>query len=467
VTTYAAPDASGTAGASSQGDSRLPRLTVFGLVVVVTVVAIEAMAVATIMPTVVRDLHGIHFYSWAFTAYLLADVVGMVDAGRRTDRSGPRGSLLGGLLLFAAGLVVDATAQDMGMLVAGRVLQGLGGGQLIVAVYVVVARAVAPQLRPRVFAALSAAWVVPALVGPALAGVVTAAFGWRWVFAGIVPLAVIGVVLLVPVLRSLPPHVETDAAEGSGRVRLGTWGGLVLAVGLGLVQAAVQPVRWWSPLLAVAGLAIGVPPLRRLLPAGALRLHPGLPTVVMLRGMLTFGFFGAEAFLPLTLTRLHHGSPSVVGIPLTLGALGWSAGSWWQGRQRQERIVLLRLAFVLVAVGVATLVVVATPETSLWLATPAWLIAGAGMGLGMPIISVLTLELSPAADQGVNSAALQVSDMSGDILGIAAAGAIITPAVTSGLGSALVVSDLGLAGVALLGALATRRIAPHSRRGAG
>ena len=224
MTTYAAPDASGAAGTSAPGGPRLPRLTLFGLVVVVTVVAVEAMAVATVMPTVVRDLHGLRFYSWAFTAYLLADVVGMVDAGRRTDRVGPRPSLLGGLLLFAVGLVVDAVARDMGMLLAGRVLQGLGGGQLIVAVYVVVARAIAADLRPRVFAALSAAWVVPALVGPALAGIVTSAFGWRWVFAGIVPLAVIGVVLLLPVLRSLPAHVEADAADGSGRVRLGPAG---------------------------------------------------------------------------------------------------------------------------------------------------------------------------------------------------------------------------------------------------
>jgi MFS family permease len=422
-------------------------------------VAIEAMAVATIMPKVVRSLHGLRFYSWAFTAYLLADVVGMVDAGRRTDRSGPRSALLGGLLLFAVGLVVDATARDMSMLLVGRVLQGVGGGQLIVAVYVVVARAVPAAARPKTFAALSAAWVVPALVGPALAGLVTSVFGWRWVFAGIVPLAAIGVVLLLPVLRSLPRYVESEAADGSGRVRLGTLGGVVLALGLGVVQAAVETLRWWSPLVVIAGLVVALPPLRRLLPEGALRLRAGLPTVVMLRGILTFAFFGAEAYLPLSLTRLHHGTPEVVGIPLTLAALGWSAGSFWQGRQRQDRVRLLRLGFVLVAIGVAALLVVATSATSLWWAVPPWLVAGTGMGLAMPIVSVLTLELSPEADQGANSAALQVSDMTGGILGIAAAGALITPAVGSGrLGAALLAADLGLGAVAALGALATGRV---------
>jgi MFS family permease len=458
VTTYAANPAVGPADSGAEDRPTVPRLTLFGLVVVITVVAVEAMAVATIMPTVVRSLDGLRFYSWAFTAYLLADVVGMVDAGRRSDRAGPRASLLGGLLLFAAGLVIDAVAQDMPMLLVGRVLQGLGGGQLIVAVYVVVARAVPAAARPRVFAALSAAWVVPALVGPALAGVVTSVFGWRWVFGGIVPLAAIGVVLLLPVLRSLPRHVAPDETAPDP-VRLGTAGGIVLAVGLGLVQAAATPIRWWSPLLFVVGLALGVPPLRRLLPDGALRLRRGLPTVVALRGILTFGFFGAEAYLPLTLTRLHHGTPGVVGIPLTLGALGWSAGSWWQGRPGRTPKRLLWVGFVLVATGVTSLLAVATSATSMWLAVPAWLLAGTGMGLAMPVISVLLLELSPEADQGANSAALQVSDMIGGILGIAAAGALVTPAVGSHLGAALLAADLGLAAVAVLGALASRRVA--------
>jgi MFS family permease len=459
VTTYAAPDVGPADPPAEQ--PKVPRLTVFGLVVVITVVAVEAMAVATIMPTVVRSLHGLRFYSWAFTAYLLADVVGMVDAGRRTDRVGPRPSLLAGLVLFAVGLVVDAVAQDMPMLLVGRLLQGVGGGELIVAVYVVVARAVPSGGRPKVFAALSSAWVVPALVGPALAGLVTSVFGWRWVFAGIVPVAAIGVVLLLPVLRSLPPHPSPDA-DRHDPVRLGTAGGIVLAAGLTLLQVAATSLHWWSPLLIAAGLILGVPPLRRLFPDGALRLRRGLPTVVALRGILTFGFFGAEAYLPLTLTRLHHGTPGVVGIPLTLGAIGWSTGSWLSGRAGRDPRRLLWLGFSLVGVGVGALTALATTSTSLWLAVPPWLVAGLGMGLAMPVISVLLLELSPQADQGANSAALQVSDMIGGILGIAAAGALITPAVGSHLGRALLVADVGLAAVAVLGAFASRRVTAAS-----
>jgi MFS family permease len=427
-------------------------MPVVGLVVVITVVAVKAMSVATIMPTVARALHGLSYYSWGFTAYLLADVIGMVDAGRRCDRHGPGPSLMGGLALFAAGLVVASVAPDIGVFLVGRVLQGLGGGAMIVAAYVVVARAFPESMRPRVFGVLSAAWVVPSLVGPAVAGVVASSLSWRWVFAGIAPLALGGAALLIPVMRGIPPmrRESTVTSAGIGR-------GILLAGGLGLVQAAAEAINWWSVLLLAGGVAVGLVPLRQLLPPGALRFARGLPTVVMLRGVLTGAFFGAEAYLPLTLTRLHGGTPRIVGIPLTLAAIGWSAGSWWQGRGSRSPSWMLRVGFAGVAVGVGLLVVMTVSSVSIWVAVPIWSVAGAGMGLAMPTISVLLLELSPEALQGTNSAALQISDMAGSIVGIAGAGALVTAFGLADLRPAIMIGDLALAGVALFGAVVSGR----------
>ncbi|MBV9871170.1 MAG: MFS transporter [Frankiaceae bacterium] len=444
-----APTQAGASESLATGEYRLPTI---GLVVVITVVAVEAMSVATVMPTVVRALHGLHYYSWGFTAYLLADVVGMVDAGQRTDRRGPTPSLVGGLTLFAVGLVVASAAPNIATFLVGRVLQGLGGGQLIVAAYVVVARVYPDHLHPRVFGVLSAAWVVPSLVGPALAGLVASTLGWRWVFAGIAPLALGGAAMLVPVLRSLPPMHSDEATGGSGIVR-----GVLLAGGLGLMQAAAEIVNWWSLPLLAAGVLLSVMPLRHLLPTGAIRLARGLPTVIVLRGILTCAFFGAEAYLPLTLTRLHGGSARIVGIPLTLAAIGWSAGSWWQGRQTRQQLTLLRAGFAGVAVGVGLLFVMAFESVSLWWAVPIWSLAGAGMGLAMPTISVLLIDLSPDDEQGANSAALQISDMAGSIVGIAAAGALVTAFGLGDLKSAIIIADVGLAVVACGGVLASPR----------
>jgi MFS family permease len=447
--------ASGEEGVVSEPEPRLldrsRLLPLTGAVVVMTVVAVEAMAVATVMPTVAEALDGIHYYSWAFTAYLLADVVGMVDAGRRVDRQGPRSALLGGLAIFAAGLVVASAATGIAMFLVGRVLQGLGGGSIIVALYVLIARAFPEQLRPKVFALLSTAWVVPALVGPAVAGLVTDTLGWRWVFAGIAPLALGGTLLLVPVLRAL------EAREGPDHPAARRSDGLLLAVALGLLQLSAQVLDWRSAPLAAAGLLVGARPLRRLLPSGTLRFATGLPTVIALRGLLACAFFGAEAYLPLTLAEVHGGSARVVGIPLTLAALTWSAGSWLQGRRDANRAALLPIGFAVVALGVGSLVVVDAAGSSLWLAVPIWAVAGAGMGIALTLVAVLSLELSPEHEQGVNSAALQISDITGSIVGIAVAGAVITGFGVHRLSTGAVVADLALAAVAVAGIAASRR----------
>jgi MFS family permease len=456
------------AGSVADAEQEVPRildpryrLPVIGIVAVVTVVAIEAMAVTTVMPTVVRALHGLHYYSWGFTAYLLADVVGMVDAGQRSDRDGPTPSLLGGMLLFAAGLAVAATATDIWMFLVGRVLQGMGGGSLIVALYVVIARALPTSLHGKAFALTSAAWVVPSLVGPSLAGLVASTVGWRWVFGGMVPIALAGVLILVPCLRDIASHEHPSEDETPlpATPAHRSWvAGVQLAIGLGAIQEAAQLAAWWSLPILVAGCALAGPPLRRLLPTGAFRLSRGLATVIVLRSVLACAFFGAEAYLPLTLTRLHGGTPRTVGIPLTIASLGWSAGSWWQGRRATGRIGSMQAGFALVAAGVGLLLFVARPWTSLWLAIPIWSVAGAGIGLVMPLLSVLLLELSPEEDHGANSAALLLSDMTGTIVGIAVIAALVDGLGLTHLSTAVSIGFAILAAVALGGTIASTRV---------
>jgi MFS family permease len=191
---------------------------------------------------------------------------------------------------------------------------------------------------------------------------------------------------------------------------------------------------------------------------GSFRLSRGLATVIVLRGLLTCAFFGAEAYLPLTLTRLHGGSPRTVGIPLTIASLGWSAGSWWQGRRKSGRVRSMQAGFALVAAGVGLLILVARPWTSLWLSIPIWTVAGAGIGLVMPLLSVLLLELSPEEDHGANSAALLLSDMTGTVVGIAVIAALVNGLGLTHLSTAVSIGDAILAAVALAGALATARV---------
>src|SRR5438132_661559 len=99
-----------------------------GLVLTITFIASEALAVVTVMPVVARDLGGLRLYGWVFSAFMLGSVVGIVAAGREADRRGPAVPFVAGVVLFGSGLDVAALAPSMGVLVAGRVLQGLGAG---------------------------------------------------------------------------------------------------------------------------------------------------------------------------------------------------------------------------------------------------------------------------------------------------------------------------------------------------
>jgi MFS family permease len=124
------------------------RAPTIGLLLVVTMLAFEAMSIGTVMPVVAGDLDGLALYGWSFSSMLIASMFATVLAGGWIDRAGPARPLLAGLATFVAGLVIAGLAQQMWMLVAGRTVQGLGAGLTIVAIYVIVARAYPPELRP-------------------------------------------------------------------------------------------------------------------------------------------------------------------------------------------------------------------------------------------------------------------------------------------------------------------------------
>src|SRR3954466_11198340 len=109
-----------------------PRGLALGLCIAVVAVAFEAISVATAMPAAARDLDGLDLYAWAFSLFLIGQLFATVAAGRVCDRIGAARPMAAGLALFAAGLVVAATAATMQQLIAGRLLQGLGGGVIAV-----------------------------------------------------------------------------------------------------------------------------------------------------------------------------------------------------------------------------------------------------------------------------------------------------------------------------------------------
>jgi MFS family permease len=400
------------------------RLTI-GVVATVAFIAFEAMAVATAMPRAVRDLDGLPLYAWGFSAFFTASLFAMVLSGQLCDRRGPRLPLLIGAVTFTCGLLIAGTAVSMWPFVVGRAAQGLGGGMVVVAVYVAIARAYSERVRPRVFAALAAAWVIPSIVGPLVAGALADHVTWRLVFLGVAPLVALPVVLTLPQLRSVdgPP---ADRGGSAQRTRWRLWFAAATAVGMGLLQAAGLRRDGIAVVLFVAALVLVIPSVPRLLPPGTLVLRRGLPSVIAMRGILAGAFFGAEAFLPLMLVDQRGLSATLAGLALTGGALGWATGSWYQGRPRLgvPRHILLRIGSALVAAGIAAAGLVLLPAVPAFVAALAWTVGAVGMGMSIASISVLLFQLSPVADHGANSAALQLSEAMCVIVFVGLAGVI-------------------------------------------
>lgn len=428
------------------------RYTTIGLVVVMTLIAFEFMGVATALPTLVASLHGGRLYAWPITAFAAASAIGSALAGRWADRRGPGMPLLTSIALFCAGLIVAGTAGDMAVLLVGRVVQGMGAGAATVAMYVLIAQAFEKTDRPAMSAVLAGAWVVPSLIGPVVAGFVTVAFGWRWVFLGLVPLLVVGTAFVVPVVRRLPAaNRELNRVARKGLVVAA----IAAALGVAAITAGAQQLDWVSAPVIAVGLGLTVFAVRRLLPCGTFRAGRGLPSVVLSRGMMAGAYNAAESYVPLILTAVHGLTPSLAGLPLTIGALGWSAASAWQGRYAHlSRSRLLRVAMAMVAVGIAGVSFVALRQVPSWVLFPAWVFAGTGMGIGMPAVSVLVLGQSPDDEQGFNSSAVQLAEVMATVTLVGLGGVLINVlGSTSHPGGALLLFDLVLAGIAALGAL--------------
>jgi MFS family permease len=481
------PSAAPQAGAVSPGRELVTspfapryRSVTIGMVALVALSAFEALAVTTAMPLVVDALGGLGLYAMAFAGPMASGLAGMVVGGSWSDRSGPVRPLVTGVALFVLGLLVAGAALGMPVVVAGRVVQGLGSGMLNVALYVLVARLFPDAVQPRLFAAFAAAWVLPAVVGPAIAGTIAETVGWRWVFLAVPLLAVPALLLMRPALRGTPsPSSDVAGGRGSGRsvaddvvrddaardsrVPDGTVPGsrvpdgtvpddvvpgggrdvaadrarLLRAIGAGIgllvLQLGGQSSGARAGLLAGVGVVLLVVTVPRLLPTGTLQAARGIPAVIGLRGLVASAFFGAEVYLPLLLTTERGLSASRAGLVLTVGAVTWSTGSWLRGRSegRWSDRAVLRAGAGGIGVGVALAALSVWPTIPVAVGIAGWGVAGLAMGMAYPTLSLLTLRLSSPSEQGVNSSALQMNESLANALVLALSGPVFAALVAT------------------------------------
>jgi MFS family permease len=495
------------------------RSLTLGLVTTITLVAFEALSVITILPLVSADLHGLRLYGWVTSAFFLATLLATVVAGERADRHGPAPVFVTAVGLFVAGLTIGGLAPSMPVLVFARGLQGLGAGAIPAVIYASVGRTYPEALRPRLFAVTSSAWVVPGIIGPAVSALVASRFGWRAVFLGLLPLVVVAASLTFPALRrvGVPPHPADPHADGPphpaetgdnrssraadpggatppraadpagatspraadpGGARPGRRGSrglladaVLVAAGTGLLLGGLTAR---APLavaaLVAAGLAVGVRPLVRILPAGTLRARRGLPVAVLMRGLLTFTFFGADTYVPLAITSARGRSTALASVAVTAATLAWTSAAWVQERRAtvtSGRRMVGTGMLVLVG-GLACTIVALHPAVPVALAVAGWGVGGFGIGLAYSPISVLVLRHAPAGQEGWATSTMQLADNLGVALGAGLGGALVAAGDAAGLhpGAGIAGAFALAAVVGLCGAVVARRLPGQPLTGA-
>ncbi|MFI5226539.1 MAG: MFS transporter [Candidatus Limnocylindrales bacterium] len=444
------------------------RALTVGLVLSITLVAFEALAVSTVMPVVARELGGLDLYGWVFSAFFLANLIGIVVVGILIDRGGLIRPFVGGLSLFGIGLLIGGLAPTMPILIAGRFLQGFGAGAIAPVAYVAIGRSLPEELRARMFATLSTAWVLPGVIGPAIAGLIAEQWTWRAVFLGLIPLIVVSGSLAVVGLRRVPAvdpahaSAEHAVAADSGR-RLPR--AILLSFSAALVLAGLSNPE---PILAVAfvavGRGLGVPAFRSLEPAGALQAGGRLPSAVLLRGLATFSFFSVDAYVSLLLVDWRGTTPAVAGIALTGATVSWTAGSWIQARgvARYGPARFVGVGMAVVAAGIGATALVLLPSVPIAWAVPAFSLAGFGMGLAYSSFTLVVLSEAEPGAEGTATAGLQLSDTLGTALGTGIAGAFVAVSVRAGQVSAVGIALSFAMGAAV--AILASALSPHLRR---
>jgi len=402
---------------------------VVGLILAISVIAIESLAVAIAMPAAVRDFGELYLYGWAFSVFFLAMTVGMALGGSLADRRGTGVPFFLGGVLFAVGLLLGGSAMSLPWLIVARGVQGLGGGLTNAATYAIIARHFETTERPRMLALISSAWAIPSLIGPGWAAVITTNFGWRWVFLCLAPLPMFAVALVSLSIRNRPlQEKKIEELSATGLLK----SSLFLSAGVAIGLASISLRGWSSYALFTIPIGIGICILAARGLIRARRVAYG--RVLVTNVVLNLAFFGLDAFLPLCIVIARGEFPMTTGAALTAGALGWISASWFQSRfvDRFGPRSFIAAGVLLVVTGIFVAAASLRPDVPVLLSVVAVSLKKKGMGLASNTISLVAMEIAETGRQGEDTAVVQLAGVHGMAIGCGMGGFFLGSAKTLG-----------------------------------
>jgi MFS family permease len=403
----------------------------------VLVHSMNVLMLATVLPSIVGELGGAAMLSWPTTSFLASSIVAASCAGMLANAAGARLVYCAGVATFGVASLLCALAADMGWIVAGRLVQGFGGGLLAAVAYVLVRETFPQSAWSRMIALMSASWSVSVLIGPLVGGMFAQFGSWRAAFLATAVAAgglAAGAFFVLPSVPSQKGPAQPSRAPAA-RVAL-----ICLAIA-GMSVASVVASPLFKSGLIVAAIVSLVLMLRldrsapaRLLPGDAFSWRTQTGVGLWLALLLCIAFSPLQIYMPMFLQQLHGFGPLAAGFSVATASLAWTAASLATAGMSgpgSDRLMWTGPA----VMGVSLMMIgLLTPHSAAWLLIPAIALLGAGIGQCWPFVGHRIMEGAKAGDETVAASSVPTVQQTGFALGAALAGLV---ANASGLSAAI------------------------------
>ena len=414
----------------SQTEHRKILVIIGGLMLGMVLASLDQTIVATALPTIAGDLHGLNHLSWVVTAYLLTLTISTPLWGKLGDLYGRKKLYQSSIVIFLIGSALAGLSHSMIELIAFRALQGVGAGGLMVGAQAIVGDIVSPRQRGRYMGYFGAVFGITSVAGPLLGGYFTQHLSWRWVFYINIPIGIIALFVIAAVLH-IPARRTEHAVDYLGTAVLGaavtcvilltTWAGITYAwtssviIGLGVAT------------VALIGLFIVVESraAEPLIPLSLFR-NRVFSVAATIGFIVGFVLFGATIYIPLYLQTVHEATPTSSGLQLLPMVIGMLATFIPSGRlvTRWGRYKIFPImGTAIMSIGLYLLSTM-TPTTSLTVSSLYMVVIGMGIGLVMQILVVAVQNAVPYSQLGTATSAATFFRSIGGAFGVALFGSI-------------------------------------------
>ncbi|MER9141131.1 MFS transporter [Mesorhizobium sp. M0871] len=402
----------------------------FGALVAMFMATIDMQIVVTALPTIAGELGNLHLFGWVGAAYLLSTAAVSPFYGKLGDMYGRKNVVLTAIGLFLVGSLVCGMAWSMESLIAARVLQGIGGGGLMVSAFAMIGELFSPRDRAKYQGYSSAEFALSSVLGPLAGGYITGLFGWRWVFLVNLPIGIIVLAVLAFAMRS---------RFNEKRHRIDYLGGALLATGTTAIvywgyhvldPSGPDLITFALPLLALGAITLFVMVERRAEePIVPLRLFGNstvsiVSGVSLVAGTVTLGMFFYFALYMQTLTGLSPAEVGFLFLPASLTSMVISivAGRVIAatGRYKWMPVVAMGIGGFLMLGFVLT-----NQHTSIWVLATMMAVFGISMGLQFQVLIVAIQAAAPLQDIGAVTSLITQARTLGASLGLALNGAVM------------------------------------------